>query len=141
MRIVRHYRCSGNTGCAGDEEETLRVGEKLNFETYVTQAGDVTVAAPHGPLDSATLDKFQEVVGPLCAHGGSKVLLDCTNLTYMNSRAIGLLMKYHRGLLVSRGHFALCCLNSKLVRTLDLLQIGKTLAIHSTREEALAALK
>jgi hypothetical protein len=35
----------------------------------------------------------------------------------------------------------MCCLNSKLVRTLDLLQIGKSLSIYPTREEALAAFK
>jgi anti-anti-sigma factor len=111
------------------------------FETHVTQVGEITVAAPHGPLDSATLADFQAVVGPLCARGGARVLLDCEALTYMNSRAIGLLMKYSRGLAVARGHFAMCCLNSKLVRTLDLLQIGKSLSIYPTREEALAAFK
>ena len=72
---------------------------------------------------------------------GARVLLDCGQLTYLNSTSIGLLMKFHRGLVVSRGRLALCALNSKLARTLELLQIGKSLQLYPTRAEALAALK
>lgn len=117
------------------------MSEKTNFEVLVSQEGDVVVAVLRGPVDSATLDQFQDKVGPLCSRNAAKVLLDCRDLTYVNSRAIGLLMKYNRGLTVAHGKFALSNLNSKLVRTLELLQIGKSLSIYPTREEALAALK
>lgn len=111
------------------------------LDVLVGQEGDVTVASILGPVDSATFDLFKEKLDPLCAKAGGKVLLDCRELTYLNSRAIGLLMKYHRALMVGRGHFVLCNLNAKLVRTLDLLQIGKALTLYPSREEALAALR
>lgn len=114
---------------------------RFTLDIVVGQEGDVAVVNVMGPVDSATLEIFREKVEPVCAHPGAKVLLDCRELTYLNSRSIGLLMKFHRSLMMSRGRLALCALNAKLVRTLDLLQIGKALSIYPTREEALAALR
>ncbi len=115
--------------------------DRLGLQIVIEQAGPVAIACLRGPIDSETIESFQHGVGPLCSPSGARVLIDFVGVTYINSRGIGLLMKYHRGLLVSRGQLALCALNSKLVRTLDLLQIGKALNIYPTRDEALAALK
>jgi anti-sigma B factor antagonist len=101
----------------------------------------IAVMQAIGPIDSATLDTFKTQMDLVCSASAARVLLDCRELTYVNSRGIGLLVKYHRSLMMSRGRFALCHLNPKLVRTMELLQIGKTLAIYPTREEALAALR
>lgn len=113
---------------------------KYELEVMTTNEGDVTVLTVNGPIDSATLDGFKEKLDAVCNRPGAKVLLDCKNLTYLNSRSIGLLMKHHRSLMISRGRLVLSEVNSKLVRTLDLLQIGKALAIYPTRAEALASL-
>jgi anti-anti-sigma factor len=110
------------------------------LEIDVEQMATLTVVRVAGPVDSAGVDLFRTRLNPLCSIPGARVLLDCQDLTYLNSTSIGLLMKYHRGLQVSRGRLALCAVNAKLVRTLDLLQIGKTLQMYATREEAMAAL-
>lgn len=136
LRYIQSFDGRGQRNYLG-----VVVPEKPALEVFVEQEGDVAVATLKGPIDSATLDIFQDKVGPLCSRSGGRVLLDCRELSYINSRGIGLLMKYHRGLMVSRGHFALCSLNPKLVRTLDLLQIGKALASYPGRAEALAALR
>lgn len=110
------------------------------LEINVEQVGRVAVVRVAGPVDSASVDLFRTHLNPICSQPGAHVLLDCQDLSYLNSTSIGLLMKYHRGLLVTRGKLALCAVNTKLVRTLDLLQIGKTLQLYAGREEALAAL-
>ncbi len=111
------------------------------LEVEIQSEGNVSIAVIRGPVDSATIDLFKDSLDPICLPQGARVLLDCKGLTYLNSRAIGLLMKYHRSLMVTRGRLALCGLNEKLVRTLDLLQLGKSLVSYPTREEALVALK
>lgn len=103
--------------------------------------GNVAIAVIRGPVDSATIDLFKEKLDPICLPHGARVVLDCKELTYLNSRAIGLIMKYQRGLMLTRGRLVLCGLNEKLVRTLDLLQLGKSLITYKTREEAVAALR
>ena len=134
------YTSAGAMGWHRIPAQRCIVG-KLTLDMIVGQEGDVVVVNVMGPVDSATLDLFKEKLDPVCARPGAKVLLECRELTYLNSRSIGLLMKYHRGLMVGRGRLVLCALNAKLVRTLDLLQIGKALSIYPTREEALAALQ
>lgn len=110
---------------------------KNELDITVARDGQVDIALIDGPVDSATIDVFKDKLDSVCAHAGAKVLLDCQHLTYLNSRAIGLLVKYHRGLLLTHGRFALCNLNTRLVRTLDLLQLGKTLFVYDSREKAL----
>lgn len=111
------------------------------FDINTQWEGNIAVVSVRGPVDSATIDTFKEKMDPVCLQQGAKVVLDCRGLTYLNSRAIGLLMKYHRSLMLSRGRFVLCALNEKIVRTFDLLQLGKSLVTYRTLEEALAALR
>ena len=111
------------------------------LDVVVEEDAGNTVVTITGPVDSATLDLFKDQIEPPCCKPGAKVLLDCKGMTYLNSRAIGLLMKWHRQLMMSRGRFVMCNLNQKLVRTLELLHIGKDLNICKNREEALAALR
>lgn len=113
---------------------------KNELEITISKDGEVDVALLDGPIDSATIDLFKDKLDPLCIRPGAKVLVDCSHLTYLNSRAIGLLVKYHRGLAVSRGRLVFCNLNSKLVRTLELLQLGKALVICDSREKAMAVM-
>ncbi|MBW7908002.1 MAG: STAS domain-containing protein [Kiritimatiellae bacterium] len=107
----------------------------------VEEEGSVSVAVLCGPVDSATIEQLRETLDPICLPPGRRVLLDCRRLTYLNSRAIGLIMKYHRGLMLTRGRLVLSGLNERLVRTLDLLQLGKSLVVFPTREEAMNALQ
>lgn len=106
---------------------------------YTEQVGNVTVVTVNGPVDSATIEQFRMALDPLTSKPGAYVLLDCEKLTYINSRGLGLLAKYHRNCFAHLGWFALCKLNRKLVRTMDLLGLGSLLKIYETREEALAA--
>lgn len=111
------------------------------LEILLSEANGVTIAQVVGPVDSATLDLFQSGLDRLCKVAGARVLLDGSDMTYVNSRAIGLLVKYNRTLAATHGRFALCHLNPKVLRTLELLQLGKTLALFPTRDEALVALR
>jgi len=107
------------------------------LEICISRDGQIDLAVIDGPVDSATIEALKDKLDPVCNQPGAKVLLDCQHLTYLNSRAIGLLVKYHRSLMASRGRLVLCNLNPKLVRTLELLQLGKALSIYESREKAL----
>lgn len=113
---------------------------KTELEISVSRDGEIETAIIDGPVDSATLDFLREKLDPVCNQPGAKVILDCRYLTYLNSRAIGLLVKYHRGLMLTQGRMALCGLNAKLIRTLDLLQLSKALSIYDSREKAQEAM-
>ncbi|MCB1070597.1 MAG: STAS domain-containing protein [Verrucomicrobia bacterium] len=110
------------------------------LEVYVAEEQGVSVIVVDGPVDSATIETFKSRLDAVCLKPGLRVLIDCSKLSYLNSRAIGLLVKYHRSLLLTRGRLALCGLNSRLVRTLDLLQLGKMLVSYPSKDDAMTAL-
>ena len=110
------------------------------LQVLVSQEGKITVVRVCGPVDSEYIDRFKERMDPVAGTPGALVLLDCTELTYLNSRAIGLLLKYYRQIAFSRGRIVLLGVDRKLVRTLDLLHLGKELPIVNSRDEAMALL-
>ena len=47
-----------------------------------------------GPLDSANYDRFKAQMDPLVGkQARARIVLDCQNLTYVNSRGLALLMQ------------------------------------------------
>ncbi|MBU0677698.1 MAG: STAS domain-containing protein [Verrucomicrobia bacterium] len=100
----------------------------------------LTIVTVSGPVDSATFAQFKEALDPLFRKRGHAILMDCKDLTYVNSTALGLLLAYHRTSLVNTGHFVLCSVNPKVIRTMELLGIGKRLKTFDSREEALSDL-
>ena len=113
---------------------------RTELEIFISHDNGIDIVMIDGPVDSATIDAFKEKLDPHFNRNGAKVVLDCQHLTYLNSRAIGLLVKYHRSVIVVRGRMAVCNLNPKLVRTLELLQLGKALFIYDSREKALESM-
>lgn len=112
-----------------------------NLDIHVEPRDDVTLVSLNGPVDSATFDQFKQTLDPLCKGGGIKLVLNCRNLSYMNSKGIGLLASLHRSALINMGNIVLACLNHKIVKTLDLLGLGKRLKIFEDVDEAIASLK
>ena len=108
----------------------------------VEQVGRVTVAVLTGPIDSATLDHFKQGMDAVALKPEpTLILVDCTGLTYVNSKGLAMFTGYHRRCFAERGYFALCNVNRKLVRTMDLLGLGRVLKFYETRDEALAAMQ
>jgi anti-sigma B factor antagonist len=105
------------------------------------QDGAIVIVALDGPVDSANSTAFRRALQGPCGTKGARVLIDCTNLTYMNSKGFGALTQHHRAMLATMGTLAICGLNRKLVKTMDLLGLGQMLRLFATREEALAMLK
>ncbi len=114
---------------------------RSEFNVYVSQEDGITVASLLGPVDSQNIETFRQKLSAVCGKPGVKVVVDCAELTYLNSRGIGLLVSWHKGLLFTRGALAICNLNPRFVRTLELLNLGKGLPVYPTREEAVAAIK
>ena len=108
----------------------------------VEQVGRVTVATLTGPIDSATLDQFKQGMDVVVMKPEPALILaDCTGLTYVNSKGLAMFTGYHRRCFAERGYFAMCNVNRKLVRTMDLLGLGRVLKFYETRDEALAAMQ
>jgi anti-sigma B factor antagonist len=114
---------------------------KSTLEVETTRDGRVTILNLSGPVDSANFNTFKKALAQVGGAQRAYAVLDCTGLTYMNSKGFGLLSQYHRTMLAGMGEIAVCGLNRKLVKTMDLLGLGQMLKMFDTREEALAAMR
>jgi len=114
---------------------------RSDLEITLEQIGQVTVMKLAGPVDSANFAKFKRELAAACMGGRVRVVADCSELTYMNSKGFGVLTMHHRSQLSGKGELVICGLNRKLVKTMDLLGLGEILRMFPTIEEALGALK
>jgi anti-anti-sigma factor len=110
------------------------------LEIDVVQTNGVAVVTLDGALDASSVEQFQDTLGTLCERQGGRVLLDCSNLSYVNSTSFGLFFKYHRSCAQHGGVFAMCGVWDKVMHIVSLLGLDKFLKIYPDRATALKSL-
>jgi len=87
-------------------------------------------------------DKVQEYLQLLTQQNTvKKILLNCMNVSVIDSRGIGLLARILQGLEGKQEGLALCSLNENCLNLLKALRLDKIIAIHESEEHALSDLK
>ncbi len=112
---------------------------QAELDVYTEVVDGITVLSLVGPVDSATFDDLKAALHPLNRGEASRCLVDCTRLTYINSKGIGLLANLHRQSMIQMGYVAFCGLTPRIMKTMELLGLGKRLHIFENRETALAS--
>ena len=92
-----------------------------------------------GALDSLVFEQFKEMMDPLINHAHVRIVLDCEKLTYVNSTGLALLGRYQRISSQNLSFLGIAGLNKRLVKTIDVLGLGKLVKLYPTVEEALKA--
>ena len=92
-----------------------------------------------GALDSLVFEQFKEMMDPLINHAHVRIVLDCEKLTYVNSTGLALLGRYQRISSQNLAFLGIAGLNKRLVKTFDVLGLGKLVKLYPTVEEALKA--
>jgi anti-anti-sigma factor len=110
------------------------------LEVEVTQNDNFVVVRIAGPLDGSALGEFRTQFNRVCRRTSKPVLVDCTRLTYLNSKVILFLQSCHRVRRLQNQATLFCGLNRKVVRTMDLLGLGKDLVQCPTLEAGVARL-
>jgi anti-anti-sigma factor len=111
------------------------------LDIKVEEKEQVKIVTLTGPVDSATHDQFKTTLDPIFMAPSANVVIDCLGLTYINSKGLSLLARYHRNCYASQGKMAVCNVNQKLIRTMDLLGLGKILKFYENRNAALASMR
>ena len=109
------------------------------LDVRVEEEGGISVVTLEGAIESATVMRFQSVLDDLCTGPAAKILLDCAGLTYVNSAALGLLVKYHGLCEESGGHLAICRLPSKTHQLVKLMGLDAMLHIYHHRSDGRTA--
>jgi phosphoserine phosphatase RsbU/P len=115
------------------------VERKTNMLATIEPSGDVTIIRiASDTLDAGNEKRFKkEVVSSLGPN--SKVILDMSEVTFIDSSGLGVILSCYRHLNASNGDLKLCCLNEQVRTLLELVRMHRIFDIYGTCEEALAS--
>lgn len=112
-----------------------------NVPDAETSDGDLAIVAMGGELDYEASPQLRaRLVGAIKA-GGRRLVLDLSDVTFIDSTAIGVLA----GTVVKLdeaggGSLAVVCAHEKVVQIFEITGLDSVISVHSSREEAVSAL-
>ena len=92
-----------------------------------------------GALDSMEHSQFKDMLDPMVNQPHVRIVLDCEKLTYVNSKGLALLGRYQRISSRNLSFLGIAGLNKRLVKTIEVLGMGKLVKLYATVEEAMQA--
>jgi anti-anti-sigma factor len=98
-----------------------------------------TLAEMDGSIDASTIKQFQQVMDKLVERGVKNLILDCTNIKYINSTGLGTLLKYADTFEGMSGHIAFCRVPSKVMLVMEMLGFNALFNIVPDEATALRA--
>ena len=109
------------------------------MEIDVRNSGTITVVAPRGDVDMAVADEVRERLTKLVDRGRAKLVLDLAAVTYIDSSGLGAVVAAMKHARAAGGDIKLCMLESDVRSLFEMTRLDKVMAVHATRQEAVAA--
>jgi anti-anti-sigma factor len=117
------------------------------FEASAAQLEDgVRVIAVRGELDLSTASELERPLEDAISSGDASVLIDLSRCEFIDSTGIALIVRVWQRLDRAAGgegsgRVVICSHNDQVRRVLEITGLELSIPIHSTRDEALAALR
>lgn len=109
------------------------------MDIEVTQTGGVTLVVPTGDLDMGTADQMKRTLSELIEKGQSKLVMDLTGVSYIDSSGLGALVAAMKQARAVGGNLKLCGLQEDVRSIFEMTRLIKVMAVHSDREEAVSS--
>lgn len=109
------------------------------MDIEVTQTGGVTLVVPTGDLDMGSADQMKRTLSELIEKGQSKLVMDLTNVSYIDSSGLGALVAAMKQARAVGGNLKLCGLQEDVRSIFEMTRLIKVMAVHSDREEAVSS--
>jgi anti-sigma B factor antagonist len=117
------------------------------FDASAAQLEDgIRVVSVRGELDLSTAPALEGPLEEAIAAGDASVVVDLTECEFIDSTGIALIVRAWQQLDRSAegdgdGRVVICSYNDQVRRVLEVTGLQRSISIHSTRDEALAALR
>lgn len=105
----------------------------------VKEVGKVTVVAPRGDVDMAVADDVRVRLTELVDRGRARLVLDLAAVMYIDSSGLGALVAAMKHARAAGGDIKVCALENDVRSLFEMTRLNKVLAVHATRQEAIAA--
>jgi anti-anti-sigma factor len=108
------------------------------MEIKEEKRGDVKIIGLRGRLDAGTSPSVQKRLMNLMAQGERRLVFDFSELTYISSSGLRLLIEVARNLRNTNGKVALAALNDYVHEIIEIAGFTSIFSIYPTSEEAVA---
>lgn len=103
-----------------------------------TNIKNVWIIRPNGELDmNNAMDFKEDIRNNFVQQGKVNIILDLSQVNYMDSMALGVLISLQRSCRMNGGTLVLCGLESNLRRIFKMTMLDSVFSIRETVEEAL----
>ena len=113
-----------------------------SFELVVQPAENQTqVVAVRGEIHVTTAGEFSRRFHEILGRGRSRVVLDLSDTTFIDSTGLSVLLNCLRRINRNRGRLTIVCSNPTVLRLFHVTRLESTFDIVPTRDEALARMQ
>jgi anti-sigma B factor antagonist len=96
--------------------------------------------APSGEVDVVTAPKLGRRLLALLEEGKRRLVVDLSDITFIDSAGIGVLLNARRQICHRHGELVVVCPNERVRRSFQIMGLTEHLRIYRSRREALAGL-
>ncbi len=114
------------------------VSPQLDLEEARTAEG-VDVVSVRGEIHLSTAPHFREHLDTVIELGTAKLVLDLSDVTFIDSTGLSVLLNALRMVTQRHGGLALVCKNPTVLRLFEITSLDGTFEIFSDRAEAIAS--
>jgi anti-sigma B factor antagonist len=100
----------------------------------------VSVIAPTGELDLYTCPEFKQELLRVIAEGAQYVVVDLTRTTFVDSTALGVLLRGVERLRPQDGRLLVVCAEPSIMRVFEVTGLHRIFEIHESRAQALSSI-
>ena len=111
------------------------------LELQPEEQDGVVIISVSGYVDASNVEAFRSTLMPYAEREKSRLILDCSGLHYLNSHALGILVRLQRKCEDGGGGVVLCHLATRLENTMVMIGLDRLLHRCVSREEARAFLE
>src|SRR3982750_1272776 len=113
----------------------------MNFDIKTEQLGpEAYVISLSGEVDLYTAPEFKQQLLDVIGKGGTEVVVDFTNTTFIDSTTLGVLVGGVKRLRTNEGRLSLVCSDRNITKIFEITGLDKVFAIYGTRDEAVEKL-
>lgn len=109
----------------------------MAIKTTTLQSGEIGVIEVKGSLvGGEETDELQNAVADFLEQGNRKLIVDLSKVDYLNSTAIGVLVKAHTTYAKEKGKVKLCGINKNINNIFVITKLTMVFEVEDTRESA-----
>jgi stage II sporulation protein AA (anti-sigma F factor antagonist) len=103
--------------------------------------GSPAVLSPAGRLDASAAPRLRQDIGNLLDQGIVNVVVNLSQVPYLSSSILRVLLTAHKQARQAGGALAICCLQPQIMRVISLVGFDQILAICDTEAQAIATVR